>query len=184
MHMLRTDLANKMRDAGSCVHKDSHLLRSWMNQPFKRINWINDSVIKSVTCRHLLAVLFLCLKCHLLFKSFKSNNSLCFIITDNNSPECRLYRWSIRIKHRYAVLKGPRERDIVWPPAPVQITPVTDHYRRFIREFNPASQEIWSGPRGSLLQGRPLLHGVVCYKLFLGDYGPQLPWDHWQDPPV
>ncbi len=41
----------------------------------------------------------------------------------HNSPECRLYPWSIRIKRRYAVLKGRRERDIVRPPAPVQITP-------------------------------------------------------------
>ncbi len=39
----------------------------------------------------------------------------------HNSPECRLYRWSIRIKSRYAVLKGRRERDIVRPPAPLQI---------------------------------------------------------------
>ncbi len=35
------------------IHKDSHVLCSWMNQLFKRINWMNDSVIKSVTCRHL-----------------------------------------------------------------------------------------------------------------------------------
>ncbi len=45
----------------------------------------------------------------------------------HNSPECMLYRWSIRmsrLKHRiYAVLKGSRERDIVRSPAPVQITP-------------------------------------------------------------
>ncbi len=55
------------------IHKDIHLLRSWMNQQFKRINWMNDSVIKSVTFRHLLAVLFLFL--FQLFKSFQSNNS-------------------------------------------------------------------------------------------------------------
>ncbi len=41
----------------------------------------------------------------------------------HNSPECRLYQWSIRIKCRYAVLNVRRERDIVRPPAPVQITP-------------------------------------------------------------
>ncbi len=34
------------------------------NRPFERINWINDSVIKSVTCRHLMAVLFLFFKYH------------------------------------------------------------------------------------------------------------------------
>ncbi len=183
MHMLRTDLANKMRDAGSCVHKDSHLLRSWMNQPFKRINWINDSVIKSVTCRHLLAVLFLCLKCHLLFKSFKSNNSLCFIITDNNSPECRLYRWSIRIKHRYAVLKGPRERDIVWPPAPVQITPVTDHYRVLFGNLILRRKKFGRVPRfptsGQTSTSRRSVLQIVSWWLWS-----QLPWDHWQDPPV
>ncbi len=68
----------------------------------------------------------------------------------HNSPEYRLYQWSIRIKCRYAVLKGRREHDIVRPPTPVQITPeLPVSYRplpRFIREFNPASQEIWSGP--------------------------------------
>ncbi len=46
------------------------LLRSWMNQSFERINWMNDSVIKSVTCRHLLAVLVSFLKHLVLFKSF------------------------------------------------------------------------------------------------------------------
>ncbi len=45
-------------------------------------------------------------------------------------------------KHRYAVLKGCRERDIVRPPTPVQITPVTDRYHVLFR----ALQEIWSGP--------------------------------------
>ncbi len=45
------------------INKDSHLLRSWMNQPFKRIIWTNESVIKSVTCHHLLAV-------YLIFISF------------------------------------------------------------------------------------------------------------------
>ncbi len=44
------------------IHKDSQLLRSWVNQLFKRINYMNDSVIKSVTCRHLLAVLVQFLK--------------------------------------------------------------------------------------------------------------------------
>ncbi len=53
------------------IHKDSQVLHSWMNQLFKRINWMNDSVIKSVTCRHLLAVLVKFLKyLFLLFKSF------------------------------------------------------------------------------------------------------------------
>ncbi len=41
----------------------------------------------------------------------------------HKSPECRLYQWSIRIKRRYAVPNVCRERDIVRPPAPVQITP-------------------------------------------------------------
>ncbi len=41
----------------------------------------------------------------------------------HNSPECRLYLWSIRIKRRYTVLNVRREQDIVRPPAPVQITP-------------------------------------------------------------
>ncbi len=53
------------------IHKDSHVLCFWMNQLFKRIKWMNDSVIKSVTCRHLLAVLVKFLKyMFLLFKSF------------------------------------------------------------------------------------------------------------------
>ncbi len=30
------------------IHKDIPLLHSWMNQPFKRINWMNDSVIKCI----------------------------------------------------------------------------------------------------------------------------------------
>ncbi len=55
----------------------------------------------------------------------------------HNSPECRLYRWSMRIKHRYAVLKGRRERDIVRPPATIQITPVTDHYRVLLENLIP-----------------------------------------------
>ncbi len=38
------------------------VLCSRMNQPFERVNLINDSVIKSVTCCHLTAVLFKFLK--------------------------------------------------------------------------------------------------------------------------
>ncbi len=38
------------------------VLCSQMNQPFKRVNLINDSVIKSVTCRHLTVVLVSFLK--------------------------------------------------------------------------------------------------------------------------
>ncbi len=34
------------------IHKDSHILCSWMNQLIKRINWMDDSQIKSVTWRH------------------------------------------------------------------------------------------------------------------------------------
>ncbi len=34
-----------------------------------------------------------------------------------------MYQWSIRIKRSYAVLNVHRERDIVRPPAPIQITP-------------------------------------------------------------
>ncbi len=41
--------------------------------------------------------------------------------------------------HRYAVLKGCRERDIVRPPTPVQITPE-------LPCFIPALQDIWSDP--------------------------------------
>ncbi len=91
MHMLRTDPANKPRDAestGSCVQRV------------------------------------------------------------HNSPECRLYRWSMRIKRRYAVLKGRRERDIVRPPLLFKLHQRYRPLTRFIREFNPASQEIWSGPVG------------------------------------
>ncbi len=40
------------------------IICSRMNQSFKRINLINDSVIKSVTCRHLTAVLVSLLKYH------------------------------------------------------------------------------------------------------------------------
>ncbi len=76
-----------------------------------------------------------------------------------NSPECRLYQWSIRIKCRYAVLNVCRERDIVRLPAPDQITPELP-LLRFIREFNPAAQEIWSGPAvsaGKQWEYRPLV---------------------------
>ncbi len=38
------------------------------------------------------------------------------------SPERRLYWWWMRIKRIYAALKGRRERDIVRPPASIQIT--------------------------------------------------------------
>ncbi len=101
MHMLRTDLANKLRDAestGSCM-------------------------------QHM-----------------------------HNSPECRPYRWSITIKNKYGVLKGPHEHDIVRPPTPIQIIP-DQSYRpllRFIREFNPASQEILSVLAGEPCECRPL----------------------------
>ncbi len=91
MHMLCTDLANKMHDAES-----------------------TDSCMQRV----------------------------------HKSPECRLYRWSIRIKCRYAVLKSRREQDIVRPPAPVQIAPELLTTIAFIQEFNPTSQEIWPGPAG------------------------------------
>ncbi len=37
----------------------------------------------------------------------------------HNSPECRLYLWSIRIKRRYAVLNVPRKQNIVRSPTPV-----------------------------------------------------------------
>ncbi len=49
-------------------------------------------------------------------------------------------RVPIRVKRRYAVLKGRRERDIVRPPTPVQITPELPTATVFY------SQEIWSGP--------------------------------------
>ncbi len=45
-----------------CTLGRRDLLCSWMNQPFERINWMNNSVIKSVTCRHLMAVLVSFLK--------------------------------------------------------------------------------------------------------------------------
>ncbi len=44
--------------------------------------------------------------------------------------------------HRYAVLKGCRERDIVRPPTPVQITPELPTATVFYSRL----QEIWSGP--------------------------------------
>ncbi len=34
------------------IHKDSHVLRSWMIQLYKLINWMKDSVIKSVKSNH------------------------------------------------------------------------------------------------------------------------------------
>ncbi len=46
------------------IPKDSHVLCSWMNQPFEQINWVNDSVIKLVTWCHLMAVLVSFLKYH------------------------------------------------------------------------------------------------------------------------
>ncbi len=38
------------------------------------------------------------------------------------------------------------------------------------------------GPCGSYRIS--VLHGVVCYQLFSWWLWSQLPWDHWQDPPV
>ncbi len=48
----------------------------------------------------------------------------------HNSPECRLYRWAIRIKRWCAVLNVRREQDIVRPPhSSTNYTRVTDHCR-------------------------------------------------------
>ncbi len=71
----------------------------------------------------------------------------------HNSPVCRLYQCPIRIKRRYAVLKGHRERDNVRLPASVQISNCRP-LPCYIRGINPATQDIWSGqPR----QCRPRL---------------------------
>ncbi len=63
----------------------------------------------------------------------------------------------------YAVSKGRRERDIVRPSAPVQIAPeLPTAATRCIREFNPASQEIWCGNAD--------LYQIVWYKFRLITY--------------
>ncbi len=42
----------------------------------------------------------------------------------HNSPECRVYRWSIRMsKAQICCSERKSERDIIRPPAPVQIKP-------------------------------------------------------------
>ncbi len=51
-----------------------------------------------------------------------------------------------RVKRRYAVLKGRRERDIVIPLTPFKIHQSYRPVQCFIWEFNPVLQEIWSGP--------------------------------------
>ncbi len=65
----------------------------------------------------------------------------------HNSPECRLYQWSIRIKHTYAVLNVRREQDIVRPPAPIQITPVTDRYRVLFGNLIPRRRKFGRVPQ-------------------------------------
>ncbi len=54
--------------------------------------------------------------------------------------------WAIRVSKAQICCSGRREQDIVRPPLPFKLH---QNYRLlpcFIREFNPASQEIWSGP--------------------------------------
>ncbi len=77
----------------------------------------------------------------------------------HNSPQCRLYRCSIRIKRRYAVLNGRLDRPLL----------------RFIREFNPAAQKIWSGPAGQQRECRPLLQTLIPKKICGGSWRFELP---------
>ncbi len=57
---------------------------------------------------------------------------------------------SIIIKRRYAVLKGRRERDIIRPPAPVQIAPrVTDRYRVVFWKWIPRRNKSGWDSRGN-----------------------------------
>ncbi len=65
----------------------------------------------------------------------------------DNSPE-----W-IRIKRRYAVLKGRRERDVVRPPTAVQITPELPTATAF-------NSRIESGVTRNLVRCRPLLQSI------------------------
>ncbi len=78
----------------------------------------------------------------------------CFML--HNSPECRLYLWSIRIKRRYAVLNVSQEQDIVRPPTPVQIT---DRYRILFVNLiarNLVGSHGSRGERGRGLQWQPV----------------------------
>ncbi len=59
-------------------------LCSRMNQQFEQINWTNDSVIKSATCRHLMAVLVSFLK-----SNFSYLNHWIFIYSQVLSQEMR-----------------------------------------------------------------------------------------------
>ncbi len=52
-------------------------------------------------------------------KCVTQENTGSYVQCVHNSPECRLYLWSIRIKRRYAVLNVPRKQDIVRSPTPV-----------------------------------------------------------------
>ncbi len=58
----------------------------------------------------------------------------------HNSPE-----WSIS-KGRYAVLKGVGKGIFLDRPLPFKLYQSYRPLPRFFREFNSASQEIWSGP--------------------------------------
>ncbi len=80
----------------------------------------------------------------------------------HNSHECRLYLWSIRINCIYAVLKGNRK--LLDRPLPFKLHQSYRPLPRFIREFNPVAQEIWSGPAVPTVKPqecRPLVSGCM-----------------------
>ncbi len=60
------------------IHKDGHMLCSWLNQLFERISWLNDSRIKTETWRHLLAVLVSYLEYHFTFVSQLKNKTIIY----------------------------------------------------------------------------------------------------------
>ncbi len=71
--------------------------------------------------------------------------------------------------HRYAVLKGCRERDIVRPPTLVQITPELPTVTVFI----PTLQEIWSDPAKNsavmtVMTSTPRSHLITAVKRYCG----------------
>ncbi len=79
----------------------------------------------------------------------------------HNSPECRLYLWSIGIKRRSVQFwKDIGNRILLDRPLLFKLHQCYQPLPRFIWELNPAAQEIWSGPTGKPRECRPLLPTV------------------------
>ncbi len=92
-----------------------------MLHPYSAVTHHNLSVLFESRILYLLACSENCYTCCAQTPQIKRSTGSC-VQRAHNGPSAGCTVWcSIRIKRRYAVLKGRRERDIVRPPAPVQI---------------------------------------------------------------